>query len=610
MKNLHRLLRRQVSRTLDDPQSLPENERVLLGLVSEAYEQFEQDRASLEHSLEQVSNELLEANSDIRAAFERVITSSIDGIFACDTSFDITVWNPGMELITGVTREDAVGHRLLQVFPRLEDTGDFSALQEALGTEMTIAKESTYALGDGDQPVFFEIHFSPLRNETGDRVGGVAFFRNITERKLAEQALRDLSIRDPLTNLYNRRYFNKRIEEEISRAGRQRSRFALLLCDLDNFKNVNDTRSHQVGDEILTAAGQAIQDATRDMDFVFRWGGDEFVVILLVDDRQGIIDAGERIRERVVALGEEWQFALDLSIGVASFPEHGEDSKQLIRLADRALYIAKKRGDKIHIGEEEYELDDGVVHVVFQPIVDTRSGQVIGHEALSRSAKEDLGIQELFRKYHSIGKLLELKELCFQMQIETAEAHGLDRVFVNVDFALLEHLGSREKPANVEVILEISEKEPLNDIERHLAVTYKWKAEGFKFAFDDFGVGFISLPFLADLEPDYIKLDRLTILQAAASNEFRDFLNHVVQGLRHYAPQGIVAEGIESEEELAVAREIGIHLVQGYLFGKPGPLTRSSRRSVDRIAKRVGAPPIRRGELHDGLSEDPGTPPH
>jgi PAS domain S-box-containing protein len=132
-----------------------------------------------------VSNELLEANSDIRAAFERVITSSIDGIFACDTSFDITVWNPGMELITGVTREDAVGHPLLEVFPRLEDTGDFSALQEALRTEMTIAKESTYALGDGDQPVFFEIHFSPLRNETGDRVGGLrssATSRNASSR--------------------------------------------------------------------------------------------------------------------------------------------------------------------------------------------------------------------------------------------------------------------------------------------------------------------------------------------------------------------------------------------------------------------------------------------
>ena len=576
MENLHRLLRRQVARALESPESLPQDGRALLDLVSDAYEEFDEDRALLERSLE-----LLEAGSDIRAAFERVITSSIDGIFACDASFNLTVWNPGMELITGVTREDAVERPLLEVFPRLEDTGDYDSLKEALVTEMTIAKESSYALGDGDRPVFFEIHFSPLRNETGDRVGGVAFFRNITERKLAEWALQDLSIRDPLTNLYNRRYFNKRIEEEISRAIRQKSQFALLLCDLDNFKKVNDTRSHQFGDEILKAAGQAIEAATRDVDFAFRWGGDEFVVILLVDDRQGIVDAGERIRKRVVELGREKRFPLDLSIGVASFPEHGRDSNQLIRLADRALYIAKKRGDKIHIGEEEYELDDDVVNVVFQPIVDTLSGHVIGHEALSRPSKEKLGIQDFFGKYRSIGKLLELKEICFRKQIEAAEAHGLDRVFINVDFKLLEYLGRRGKPSDVEVVLEISEKESLDDIERHLAVTQEWKAEGFKFAFDDFGVGFISLPFLADLEPDYIKLDRLTILQAVASEEFRDFLNHVVQGLRHYARQGIVAEGIESEMELSVAEQMGIHLVQGYLFGEPGPIDLVKRASID-----------------------------
>ena len=576
MKNLHRLLRRQVRRTLENPDTLPDDGRALLAVISSTYEQSEAERAALERSLELMSKELVEAKSDMSEVFERVITSSIDGIFACDASFNITVWNPGMEIITGVAREDGVGCLLLDVFPQLDDTGDHEALKEAIAKETTIARESSYSYGDGDRPVFFETHFSPLRNEAGDRVGGVAIFRNITEHKLAEEALKDLSIRDPLTNLYNRRYFNKRTEEEISRADRQQKGFALLLCDLDNFKRVNDTVNHQFGDEILKAAGQGIQEATRDVDFVFRWGGDEFVVILLGDDREGIAEAGERIREQIVALGREKGFPLDLSIGVASFPEHGKDSSQLIRLADRALYIAKKRGDKIHIGEEEYELDDSVVQVIFQPIVDTLSGHAIGYEALSRSTTGGSDVQELFAKYQTIGKLAELKELYFRKQLEAAETHGLGRVFINVAFKLLESMGRREKPADIEVVLEISEKEALIDIERHLAVAREWRAKGFKFAFDDFGVGFISLPFLADLEPEYIKLDRLTILQAVASDEFREFLNHIVLGLRQYARQGIVAEGIESKNELAVAEQIGIHLVQGYLFGEPAPMNQQT----------------------------------
>ena len=139
MENLHRLLRRQLRRALEDPEALADDGRALLGLVSDAYEQFDEDRAILERSLELISRELLEANSDMRAAFERVITSSINGIFACDATFNITVWNPGMELITGVTREEAVDYQLLEIFPRLDETGDHEALLEAMAGEITLS---------------------------------------------------------------------------------------------------------------------------------------------------------------------------------------------------------------------------------------------------------------------------------------------------------------------------------------------------------------------------------------------------------------------------------------------------------------------------------------
>jgi EAL domain-containing protein (putative c-di-GMP-specific phosphodiesterase class I) len=122
------------------------------------------------------------------------------------------------------------------------------------------------------------------------------------------------------------------------------------------------------------------------------------------------------------------------------------------------------------------------------------------------------------------------------------------------------------------VILEISELEALHDIENRLAVTKRWREAGYKFAIDDFGAGFISLPFIARLVPDFIKMDRSTILQAVASEKFRTFLRDLILALRNYVMAGIIAEGIETEKELSVVKTVGIHLVQGFLFGKPGEL--------------------------------------
>jgi diguanylate cyclase (GGDEF)-like protein len=381
------------------------------------------------------------------------------------------------------------------------------------------------------------------------------------------------STRDHLTGLLNREFFNDRVQEEIARASRNGEILALLFCDLDHFKDINDAQGHQAGDEILKEVAKSIENSIRRIDLAFRWGGDEIVVILSNTSRNGVLIAADRIRNGISKISKWAHASLDVSMGAALYPEHGKNVDELIHMADRALYIAKKGGDKIHIGEEEYQLNEHSVKVVFQPVVDSRSGQILGFEALSRDPQGKQTILELFKKYQAVGQLNELKCLCFRLQLEKAQALGLKRVFLNVDFDMLGKLDTVYKPAAMEVILEISEQAALNEIEKFLEIVRIWRAKGFKFAIDDFGSGFISLPFLAQLIPDYIKLDRSTILQSVSSLQFGKLMRDLVRAMRNYSEEGVIAEGIETEKELKMSVTLGADLVQGFLLGRPEELT-------------------------------------
>ncbi len=410
----------------------------------------------------------------------------------------------------------------------------------------------------------------------GKSVGRVWSFQDVSDRRRAEKALAEQAIRDVLTDLYNRRYFEIRIQEEIHHATRYNHSVAIFLCDLDHFKEINDKKGHQIGDEVLKAAATSIKKSVRGTDLVFRWGGDEVVIILPEATREGVLVAADRIRSSVGKCGAGLGVTLDLSIGVAIYPEHGRNIDDLIRIADRALYIAKKGGDKLHLGEEEYYLDEHSIKVVFQPVVDLRSDKITGYEALSRDPQGRLSILDLFRKYHAVGRLADLKQLCFKIQMKAGQELGVKRLFINVDFALLSALKVISPPPHTEVVLEISELEALQDITGYLKIAEKWRKRGFKFAIDDFGAGFISLPFIARFIPDYIKVDRSTIQLAVCSDGFRKFSKTLILALKEYVSQGIIAEGIETEKELRVVKSLGIGIGQGFLLGKPQDLIRSS----------------------------------
>ncbi len=269
---------------------------------------------------------------------------------------------------------------------------------------------------------------------------------------------------------------------------------------------------------------------------------------------------------------QTYDINIDISIGVAVYPEHGQTLEALIQSADRALYIAKKGGHRIQIGQEEYPLDETSISIMFQPLLDVRSNQPIGYEALSRDPQGKLSVLDLFKRYRAIGKLDDLKSVCFKEQINAANEAGLSCVFINVDFNLLRTAELIQKPPDMKVVLEISELEAIQDVETCLKTVQLWRRHGFEFAIDDFGAGFVSLPFIASLVPDYIKLDRSTIIQATTSREFREFLNVIIPALQNYTKQGVVAEGVETEKELQVVNDLGIHFAQGFLLGKPSKL--------------------------------------
>lgn len=377
------------------------------------------------------------------------------------------------------------------------------------------------------------------------------------------------AMRDSLTGLLNRQSFGEQVRQQMARTDREEGLLGLVMCDLDDFKKINDSRGHPVGDEVLCRVAQAVLSATRGSDLVFRWGGDEIMALLVPTARAGALAAAHRIRSEVAALEADFGFAIDMSIGVALYPEHGRDIDELIKLADKALYIAKRGGDKIHVGDEELPLDEQAVRLVFQPVVDSRTGELLGHEVLSRDPSGSRGIGKLFRRYEAVGQLADLKRLIFHHQVAEASRLGLRRVFVNVDFDLLQSLEPFDPPHGTEFVLDISEAEAGLGIERYFDVIDAWRARGYKFAIDDFGAGFISLQFVAQLFPSFIKMDRSAIVEAKGSERYSAFLRDMLGAMRNYSEEGIIAEGVETDEELAIVRKLGVDQVQGHLIGRP-----------------------------------------
>jgi diguanylate cyclase (GGDEF)-like protein len=441
-------------------------------------------------------------------------------------------------------------------------------------------------------------------------VGGVVVnYRDITTRKTLEDELRHQAFHDSLTGLANRALFVDRLDHALSLARRSRRPLAVLFIDLDDFKTFNDSFGHAAGDELLLAVADRLRDSVRPNDTIARLGGDEFAVLVHETDRphEDAVLVAERImrafQEPVEAATET--ISVHLSVGIATTHD-SRHADELIRSADLAMYRAKETGKgrfesfdaemrdavlKRHGLKEELQraVERGEVLVEYQPIADLATGEVVAAEALVRWIHPGRGRllpSEFVPLAEETGLIVALGRHVLEracMKVRAWQQSDPDRtpsVHVNLSAIelgapeLTETVGSVLASAGIDpkfLVLEITESQ-ITDAEASLTALHELRSMGVRLALDDFGTGYSSLSYLRALPLDIIKIAKPFVEDMARGRQESSVVRMIVD-LAHALDLRVVAEGIESEEELRALRELGCELGQGFFLARPLDLT-------------------------------------
>lgn len=421
-------------------------------------------------------------------------------------------------------------------------------------------------------------------------------------RELYESA-REAALRDSLTGLGNHRAFQEAVARMVEGARRYGTAFSLVLIDIDEFKRVNDTRGHAVGDQLLTEVGALISATVRHSDAAFRIGGDEFALILPHTDAGGAIVLARRLlahglEDRVHG---EYRAPISFSAGVTACPEFGTTRLEITAQADAALYRGKRTGrtvvtiydpekDHGHVDEGmRAELSSAITAVieagtltpVYQPIVDLSSGRVIGYEGLVRVPRESTFAHAgaLFDAAEVAGRVHDLDRAALDVVLRGAQSLD-DSVTLSVNIsprtlesaefsatAFLSILRRHGIPPG-RVVLELTERESIRDPERLRLALRGVQDAGVRVAADDVGAGNAGLRLLSQFRFDVVKID-LSLVQRAGDDKTHSVLRSIVE-MADRLGATTIAEGVETSSQLRTARRLGITAGQGYLLGRPG----------------------------------------
>jgi diguanylate cyclase (GGDEF)-like protein len=437
--------------------------------------------------------------------------------------------------------------------------------------------------------------------------------RDIARRQEAEEAIEQLAFYDPLTALPNRRLLSERLKHCFASSSRRQMHSALLFIDLDNFKTLNDTKGHNIGDQLLVMVADRLKTTVREGDTIARLGGDEFVVILegLSADAEQAIGMTEAAAEKLlIALAApyvllEQEYLGTASIGISLF--HGQEysADELLRRADAAMYQAKNKGrNTLHIYDPDmqaalearmqlesdlrYGLASGELKLYYQPQVDL-NGAVFGAEALIRWESPQRGLVpplQFIPLAEETGLILPIGKWVLETACDQLKAWEGNPVTAQLQLAVNVSARQMHQPNFIEHVLkllidkkvnpnrlklELTESTVLDDIDSVITKMHALRDAGVFFSMDDFGTGYSCLSYLTQLPISQLKIDRSFVHNVGMKHSDAVIVQTII-GMASNLGMEVIAEGVETDEQYRFLRDNGCNCFQGYLFGKPLPL--------------------------------------
>ena len=544
------------------------------------------------------------AERERRVALE-VLRSMSEAVGVIDLDFRFISVNPSFSRITGYSEEEVVGLSSSLLDSAQHSPDFYRRVRDILERTGHWAGEMWQRRKD-DEEFLGWIEMSEVRDSLGARSHFVAVVNDITDKKRAEQELRYLANYDTLTGLPNRALLSERLGRAIIRARRQETRVAVLFLDLDRFKDINDSLGHAAGDRLLKAAASRLQSTVSASDTVARLGGDEFTVVL--EDVESLVAVERMAREILAAFStplevdERHDVSITPSLGISLYPDHALVPTDLLKFADTAMYQAKAEGRNTYqvyneamdaearqraaiISALRRALDRGEFRLVYQPRLSLADGRITGVESLLRWNSAELGeiaptefipLAEESGLIVPIGEWV-LGEACRQLKAWRQQGLGDLRMGVNVSVLQLLRgnlaaylkrlLQATELPAD-RIELELTESMVMQNAEQTTAMLDELRKIGVSLAIDDFGTGYSSLVYLKRLPIDTLKIDKEFIDDLTRDPDDEAITSTIVT-MGHSLGLTVIAEGVETEQQLEFLRAHGCDEVQGHWLSRP-----------------------------------------